>query len=102
MEWPVIAVGAQKRHQLLLAFKEALQNIAKHAAATQVTLTLRHEPPNFVVRMEDNGRGLPAEFAGAGKDGFCNMQERLASVGGTCAVRSGAGGGTLVEMQIPL
>jgi signal transduction histidine kinase len=101
-EWPQIVVGAQKRHQLLLAFKEAMQNVAKHAAASRVTLTLRHEPSSFLLRVEDNGRGLPADLAGVGKDGVANMQSRLESVGGACTLRSGPDGGTVVEMRIPL
>jgi signal transduction histidine kinase len=58
IEWPELEIRAQVRHELILAFKEALQNVVKHAAATRVTLTLRHEAGQFLVRLADNGRGM--------------------------------------------
>lgn len=102
LECPAVEVVSQKRHQLFLAFKEALQNIAKHAAASTVSIILRHESGKFLVRIEDNGRGLPANLVGSEKDGFANMTERLTSIGGTCRVAARPDGGTFVEMQIPL
>jgi len=102
VEWPAIDVVSKKRHELLLAFKETLQNIAKHSGASQVMLTLRHESGRFLVRIEDNGRGLPAELEGVERDGVGNMAARLASIGGNCVVRSRPEGGTLVEFQMPV
>jgi signal transduction histidine kinase len=99
---PEKSVGAQKRHALLLAFKEALQNIAKHAGATIVTLTLRFTEPTLVILLDDNGRGLPPDLAGPEKDGLENMRARLAEVGGACAIRPRAEGGTQVEMRLTL
>ncbi len=101
-DWPDQPVGAQARHQLLLAFQEALQNVAKHAAATVVTLTLRHEGPDFVVRLDDNGRGLPDNLSGARKDGLVNMRARLAGIGGACTISPRDSGGATVEMRMPL
>ena len=99
---PEREVAAQKRHQLLLAFKEALQNIVKHAGATLVTLTLRFEDPVMTVRVDDDGCGLPAETGGAEKDGLENMRTRLAAVGGTCLAQTRAEGGTRVELRLPV
>lgn len=101
-DWQVQAVGAQARHQLLQAFLEALQNVAKHAAASEVTLTLRHAGAYFLVRLNDNGCGLPDNLSGNYKDGLINMRNRLAAVGGECSISAAAGGGTLVEMRLPL
>ncbi len=101
-DWAAQPVGAQARHQLLLAFLEALQNVAKHAAASEVTLVLRHEGSQFVVRLHDNGRGLPGNLSGAQKDGLANMRTRLAGIGGEFSVSPGVGGGTTVEMRLPL
>lgn len=101
-DWQVQAVGAQARHQLLQAFLEALQNVAKHAVASEVTLTLRHEGSHFIVRLNDNGCGLPDDLSGNYKDGLINMRSRLAAVGGECFITAAEGGGTLVEMRLPL
>lgn len=100
--WPEREVGAQKRHQLLLAFKEGLQNVVKHAGATTVTLTLRFEDPVLVVWLDDNGCGLPANTDGLEKDGLDNMGTRLAAVGGVCLAKTLAEGGTRVEFCLPI
>ncbi|EDY20455.1 histidine kinase [Chthoniobacter flavus Ellin428] len=100
--WPEREVGAQKRHQLLLAFKEALQNIVKHAGANLVTLTLRFEDPVMVICLDDNGCGLPPDAAGPEKDGLENMRTRLAAVGGSCVAQTRAEGGTRVEFRLPV
>jgi signal transduction histidine kinase len=101
-DWAPLQVRAQIRHQILLAFKEALQNVLKHAAATEVTLTLRFEAPEMVVFLEDNGRGIPKDPAGTEKDGLSNMRERLQSVGGICRVSPRTEGGTCVEMRVKI
>jgi signal transduction histidine kinase len=54
----------------------------------------------FVVRIEDDGIGLP-ERARAGV-GTSSMRERAAELGGTCAVTSPAARGTLVEARFPI
>lgn len=101
IDWPRVEIRAQVRHELILAFKEALQNIVKHAHATEVTLTLRHEPPQFIVRLADNGGGLPERPQGPGHDGLRNMAARLATAGGVCEIQSPPEGGVVVEMRVP-
>ncbi|HSJ04848.1 MAG TPA: histidine kinase, partial [Verrucomicrobium sp.] len=100
--WPEVPVLSHHRHELLLAFKEALQNVAKHSQATLVTITLSYQAPQFHVRLADNGRGLPDELSGPEKDGLANMEARLNGIGGKCQVKTGAEGGTVVDMQVPL
>ena len=105
IDWLDVEIGAQTRHHLILAFKEALQNAVKHARATEVTLTLRHEPRQFVVQLADNGCGLaPGTLPepGSGHDGLRNMVSRLDCVGGTCTFQSPTTGGTTVELIVPL
>lgn len=100
--WPEVALRAGTRHEVALAFKEALQNIVKHAAATAVELTLRLENGLFSIRLADNGHGIPLETSGPGKDGLLNMRQRLESIGGTCDWLPGENGGTVVAMKLPL
>jgi signal transduction histidine kinase len=101
-DWEPLPVQAQTRHELFLAFKEALQNVVKHAQATEVLLTLRLHHRLLEVRVEDNGRGLPPEIRGSQKDGLGNMSARLAKIGGICQVTQRPGGGTSVILQVPL
>ena len=101
-EWPERAVSSHTRHQFHLALQEALQNVVKHARATEVTITLRYEHGRFTATIADNGTGLPADISGIEKSGLDNMHTRLASLGGHCRVQSRPGGGTMVELQIPI
>ncbi|MEY2598066.1 MAG: hypothetical protein RLZZ142_325, partial [Verrucomicrobiota bacterium] len=100
-DWPEIQVRAQTRHEVLLAFKEALQNIAKHSQATEVRLTLRNLNQSLLIQLDDNGMGIPHEQSGMGKDGLLNMRQRIQSVGGSCSVEPlSKEGGTRVQMIV--
>lgn len=101
-EWPGVEVRAQVRHQLILSFREALQNIVKHAHADTVTFSMSYDPPHLSLSLSDNGRGLPDEAAGIGKEGLNNMRSRLEEIGGTCAIQRRLEGGTRVDMRVPL
>lgn len=103
-EWPLTA---EIRHNLFLAFKEALNNTLKHAAATEVRLTLALRPDAFVLTIADNGRGFepsalppPAPDRVASGNGLANLQRRLAGIGGHCEVVSSAGAGTRVSFIV--
>jgi signal transduction histidine kinase/ligand-binding sensor domain-containing protein len=102
---PAMHVDAELRYNLFLALKEALNNIVKHARATEVWLRLRLRPNGFVLVVEDNGQGLPGAAAGVQNGerlisghGLNNLEKRLRAVGGRCEVFSAAGEGTRIEM----
>ena len=110
VQLPAERVDAEVRYNLFLALKETLNNIVKHAKATEVWLRLRVEPHSFTLVIEDNGQGLPA-VAGQGEltlgkaritsgSGLVNLEKRLAAVGGHCKIHSDAGQGTRVEMTV--
>jgi signal transduction histidine kinase/ligand-binding sensor domain-containing protein len=109
---PALRVDAELRYNLFLATKEALNNIVKHAQATEVRLRLQVEPKTFTLVIEDNGQGLPvgsqaAPAAGRSDriksgSGLPNLEKRLAAIGGRCEVRSAPGRGTRVEMTVAL
>ncbi len=109
-ELPAGRVEAEVRYNLFLALKETLNNIVKHAHATEVWLRLKLEPHSFSIVIEDNGRGLASSPAGhlpsapgeriTSGSGLGNLEKRLAAVGGRCSVTSGAGEGTRVELTL--
>ncbi|MGV3532197.1 MAG: hypothetical protein ACO1QR_07490 [Chthoniobacteraceae bacterium] len=74
----------------------------QHSGAETVVLTIRYEAPDLLVKLEDDGRGLPADTNGMGKDGLNNMRSRLEMIGGTFAIRNLPEGGTQVTMRAPL
>ncbi|GGO79143.1 sensor histidine kinase [Nonomuraea cavernae] len=81
--------------------QEALTNVRKHADATRTTVTLACSEDALVVRVRDDGKGLPRHRRSG--VGFASMRERAAELGGTCLITpAGAGPGTQVEATLPL
>ena len=100
---PAWFLSSALRHDLFLAFKEALNNIVKHAAAREVHLTLSIEARQFRLIIHDDGRGLPADALEAAEaDGLRNMHKRMAQLGGECRVSSTPGQGTEVAFLVPV
>jgi len=99
---PEVTLRTGTRHEVALAFKEALQNIVKHAAASEVEVTLQYGTERLTLRVADNGCGFPQKGGNPGEDGLLNMRQRLAFIGGTCEWLPGHNGGTIVEMKFPL
>jgi signal transduction histidine kinase len=80
---------------------EALQNVAKYAEASRVTVRLRAQDGNLVFAVEDNGSGFDPVSTPRGS-GLQNMQDRMEALGGRFEVRSKPGAGTSVIGQIPV
>jgi signal transduction histidine kinase len=83
--------------------QEAMTNILKHAEAKSVDLSVGVEGSNFVLRVTDDGRGIPKNrLQTSTSHGLVSMRHRIAALGGSCDVQSGNGGGTMVIASIPL
>jgi len=89
------------------AMREALNNIARHAEATRVSVLLEVQADSLTLVVHDDGLGFapPArlgQLAPAGHFGLLGLQERLAAVGGTLTLHSEPGQGTRLECRAPL
>ena len=100
MVLPAITLTAEVRHKLLLAAREALQNVATHAAATEVKVSLKLDDENLVITVSDNGRGFDSNRVGGEGNGLSNMQRRLEDIGGRIEFVSQPGKGTVVRFVI--
>ncbi len=100
--WPDIGISSHARHQVTMAFKEALQNVVKHSKASEVTLTLALDQRHFVIRVSDNGCGLPEHPEKSDRSGLENMKSRLVGIGGICDIHISVTGGAEVEMRVPV
>jgi signal transduction histidine kinase/ligand-binding sensor domain-containing protein len=98
---PVREVAANLRHNVFLVIKEALQNIVKHARASEVWLRISATPERLRVVIEDNGRGFDRPPEDAWADGLGNMRQRLAEIGGHCDITSRPGQGTTITLELP-
>ncbi len=101
-ELPDEKMSTEERHHLFMAVKEALNNILKHAAATEVRITLSIVDKTMTISISDNGRGYHALTPDPTGDGMSNMRRRLEKIGGKFEIARNAGGGTLVTMRLPV
>ncbi|WP_420454087.1 PAS domain-containing sensor histidine kinase [Rubrivirga sp.] len=81
--------------------QEALTNVARHAHAESVAVTLVLGPESVRLVVADDGRGFDAEHAGRRSLGLIGMRERAGAQGGTLEVRGVPSRGTVVECTLP-
>jgi signal transduction histidine kinase/ligand-binding sensor domain-containing protein len=121
MHPPALPVTAEVRHNLFLAFKEAMHNVVRHATATEARIVFNLEPEGFTLAVQDNGKGFDpsinaqhstlnierskAEASStshlASGNGLSNMRKRLDEIGGQCTIGSTLGQGTVVTFKLP-
>lgn len=82
--------------------QEALTNALRHSGATRIQLSAEADPTSVRLTVDDNGRGLPDDWARAGHYGLRGLRERLATLGGRLALLRRPEGGTRVEAWLPL
>jgi signal transduction histidine kinase len=88
---------------LFRIFQEALTNIAKHAGATRVMVTLRRQRQHLLLTIADNGRGIqPLDRLKPHSFGLRGMSERARALGGTLTLSEAPGGGTMVAIKTRL
>lgn len=82
----------------------AVTNIVRHAEATRVRIEVSTRNSVLTTVIEDNGRGFDAEAAFASPEswGLRGIRERVTIVGGTLSIESSPGGGTRINLQIPM
>jgi signal transduction histidine kinase len=81
---------------VFLLYKESLTNLAKHAQASRVRVGIAYENSEFVLEIEDDGRGFHADQAQAGH-GLGNMRRRAQQAGGRLDIDSAPGNGTRIR-----
>jgi signal transduction histidine kinase len=99
---PSAVIPPDLRHNVFLAFKESVNNLVKHAQATEARIRLRLDTGTFTFEIEDNGRGLPPDALNKGRNGLRNMRQRMEDVGGNFELGPGAARGTIVRLTAPL
>ena len=111
LQFPECHLTSEVRHNVFLAFKEALHNAVKHSGASEVLIRLTLKEKSFELAIEDNGRGFgggekiktvsAAQGRMASGNGLENMRRRLTAIGGSCEIQSAPGAGTQVVFSIP-
>ncbi|HNQ72537.1 MAG TPA: two-component regulator propeller domain-containing protein [Verrucomicrobiota bacterium] len=101
---PAVPLPSETRHNLFLAVKEALHNVLKHAAASQVRICVSVAGGRLHLLVEDNGRGFstPVEATRRVGQGLSNLRRRIESIGGVFACRTAPGHGTTISFTVRL
>lgn len=84
---------------LSMCLKEAVTNVVKHSRATECLVAVEPARGELVIRVQDNGIGIPISVRGNGLRG---MKERLEFVNGSLDIQSRDGAGTALLMKVPI
>jgi signal transduction histidine kinase len=96
-------LSASGARSLFLSAQEALANIARHAQAKQVFMTVEAQDNYVILRVADDGRGfdMAAKSYSVGH-GLSNMRARAEDLNGSFAIESAPGRGTTVKLAFPI
>ena len=98
---PTMGFDGRRRHELFLAVKETLNNIVRHAEATEIEFRLAVADDELIIMVVDNGKGFDADSPQNGR-GLKNLPLRLSRIGGRYEIQSAAGKGTTVKIGLRL
>ena len=85
--------------------QESLNNIVKHAAATEASVIVKNDAQNIHVEVRDNGKGFvpgSASDSPAGGLGLVGIAERAKILGARCEIHSAPGKGTTISINVVL
>ena len=96
-----LKLGVDVRRDLLLIFKEAVNNTARHSRCSAVEISLRADGSRLVLTVVDNGGGFDPSRESDGQ-GLTSMKRRADRLNGTFEITSVNGRGTTVMLAIPV
>ncbi len=97
---PIIEMSGEKRRNIFLSVKESLNNIMKHAQASEVTIHISIHTKQLVIQVSDNGIGIDTEKLRRFGNGLSNMKRRMESINGDFNVENR--GGSVITFTSPL
>jgi two-component system, NarL family, sensor histidine kinase DevS len=95
------APGGDEERLVYRLVQEALTNVAKHAGASRVEVSVREESGKIEIVVRDDGEGFDPAASSGGR-GLIGMRERIELLGGKIAVNSAPGDGTEIAATVPL
>lgn len=99
---PASPLDSKQRHGFFCAFKEALNNVVRHAKASEVLIAFEVTENQLTLSVVDNGCGFDLTPTTPGGDGLVNLRQRMKELGGGCEIKSCPGRGTTVRIHLPL
>jgi ligand-binding sensor domain-containing protein/two-component sensor histidine kinase len=96
-----LKLGMDVRRDLLLIFKEAVNNCARHSRCERVEIDMRVEGGRLVLTVVDHGVGFDPSIQSEGQ-GLMSMKRRAHTLNGSLGITSGPPGGTVITLNIPI
>ncbi len=99
-EIPQQELTGDKRRNIFLCVKESLNNVLKHAGASEVSIDIKSDEQELLITIHDNGKGIDKEKLRQFGNGLKNIGRRMESIGGTFLIQNE--GGTVTTLRLPL
>jgi two-component system, NarL family, sensor histidine kinase YdfH len=101
---PIKQLSVLTMEHTLYIISECLANVAKHAQAQWVKMTIKQANNYLIIEIIDNGIGFKTNSIGkqAGKYGLLGLNERVRLIGGKIVIASNPGKGTKVSVTVPI
>lgn len=96
-----VRISMDDKRNLYLLYKEALNNAAKYAEGTKLSIILKFDAPDVILEISDNGKGFDVRSIRYG-NGLHNMRQRAAMLKGTVYTESEPGEGTTIKLRFPI
>ncbi len=96
-----LPLDAEKRKNIFLIFKEAINNAAKYSQATEVNVTLKQTESKLTMTVSDNGKGFIEENVKSG-NGLKNLKSRADAMDAEIKLSSAENKGTQIEVVLPI
>lgn len=96
-----LKLDSEKRKNLFLIFKEAINNAAKYSNSTEVTINLSAHAGKLHFVVIDNGKGFDKSEVRAG-NGLSNMNDRALAISDSLQFKTEVGRGTQIALTIPI
>jgi len=91
------------QHELLRIAQEAIHNAVRHANPNLIVVTLRWDPPNLVLQVNDNGSGISAARSEKNEGfGLGNMRARASEIDSRFEIQTAVGHGTTIIVTVPI
>jgi signal transduction histidine kinase len=97
---PQVDISGEKRRNIFLSIKEALNNAMKHSQATEILIEIITKESLLVIRITDNGIGIDVEQLRRFGNGLSNMRRRMESIGGSFTIN--CEGPCMLTFEAPL
>lgn len=96
-----LKISVERRKEIYLVFKEAVNNAAKYSGCRQVNIDLVYDKHNLVLKISDDGKGFNTQNIRPG-NGLYNMRQRSSAMGAVFDISSETGKGTSVMLDLAI